>query len=189
VHWQRWCSDLLAETVRMQQLAEQLLLLACLDREDFMPQNKAVDLDDLVDRAVALRHHDERTIDLSHVQPVQVRGDPTLLEQAVNNLLDNALRHARSTVSIGTTRSDGHAMITVEDDGPGIPADRRTDVLQSFTRLDDARARDAGGAGLGLAITHDVVVAHGGTMEIGDSSMGGAALRIVLPSGADAQPG
>jgi signal transduction histidine kinase len=103
----------------------------------------------------------------------------------VANLVDNALRHARTVVRVGTARSDGHVAILVEDDGPGIPHDRRAEVLRPFTRLDDARDRDAGGAGLGLAITNDVVVAHGGTVEIGDSALGGAALRIVLPAVGD----
>jgi signal transduction histidine kinase len=182
VDWQRVSGDVLNQTVRMQHLAEQLLLLARLDREDFVPRAKAVDLDDLVDRVVTVRGRRDRSIDLTRLQPVQVRGDPTLLEHAVANLVDNALRHAHATVRIGTARSDGHVAILVEDDGPGIPRDRRADVLRPFTRLDDARDRDAGGAGLGLAIANDVAIAHGGTVEIGDSALGGAALRIVLPA-------
>jgi signal transduction histidine kinase len=182
VDWQRVSGDVLDQTVRMQHLAEQLLLLARLDREDFVPRAKAVDLDDLVDRVVTVRGRRDRSIDLTQLQPVQVRGDPTLLEHAVANLVDNALRHAQATVRIGTARSDGHVAILVEDDGPGIPRDRRADVLRPFTRLDDARDRDAGGTGLGLAIANDVAMAHGGTVEIGDSALGGAALRIVLPA-------
>jgi signal transduction histidine kinase len=185
VDWPRVSDEVLEQTVRMQHLAEQLLLLARLDREDFVPRAKAVDLDDLVDRVVTVRGREDRSIDLTPLRPVQVRGDPTLLEQAVANLVDNALRHARTVVRVGTARSDGHVAIVVEDDGPGIPHDRRAEVLRPFTRLDDARDRDAGGAGLGLAITNDVVVAHGGTVEIGDSALGGAALRIVLPAVGD----
>jgi signal transduction histidine kinase len=180
--WQRTSGELLAQTVRMQHLAEQLLLLARLDRDGFTPRIKAVDLDDLIDQAVAARNNHQRVIDVAGVHPVQVRGDPTLLEHAVANLLDNALHHARLAIRVRTARRNAHAVILVDDDGPGIPSDRRADVLRPFTRLDDARDRDAGGAGLGLAIAHDIAVAHGGTIEIDDSDLGGAALRIVLPS-------
>lgn len=185
IDWERFGDDLLTQVVRLQHLAEQLLLLERLDRDGFAPRTRAVDLDDLVDR-VAAAHGGDRSIDVSGIRPVQVRGDPTLLEHAVANLLDNAVRHARSIVRVGTAVVDGHAAVVVEDDGPGIPRDHRADMLRPFTRLDDARDRTAGGAGLGLAITHDVAVAHGGTVELGDSPLGGAALRILLPYVGDA---
>lgn len=107
-----------------------------------------------------------------------VRSRPVDLD----DLVDNAMRHARAHVRIAIDGRDGHAEILVEDDGPGIPGDHRDDVLRAFTRLDDARDRDAGGAGLGLAITNDIVTAHGGTVTIGASDLGGAALRIVVPT-------
>jgi signal transduction histidine kinase len=180
--WRQISGEVLGETMRMQHLAEQLLVLARLDREDFVPRASAVDLDDLVDRIVRVSRRRQRSIDLTGLQPIQVRGDPTLLEHAVANLVDNAVRHAETLVRVSTARNDGRVEIVVEDDGTGIPRDRRAEVLRPFTRLDEARDRDAGGAGLGLAIANDVAVAHGGAVEIGDSALGGAALRIVLPA-------
>ena len=69
----------------------------------------------------------------------------------------------------------------VDDDGPGIPESDRADVVQRFVRLDEGRARDVGGAGLGLAVASDVAAAHGGRLEIGDSPLGGARVTITLP--------
>ena len=71
--------------------------------------------------------------------------------------------------------------VHVDDDGPGIPVADAGDVVQRFVRLDEGRARDGGGAGLGLAVASDVAAAHGGRLEIGDSPLGGARLTLVLP--------
>ena len=74
-------------------------------------------------------------------------------------------------------------LLTVEDDGPGIPPDRRAEALLPFRRLDDARGRRAGGAGLGLAIAVKAVEAMGGALTLGDSTLGGLAVRVDLPKG------
>ncbi|MBA3373459.1 MAG: ATP-binding protein [Actinomycetota bacterium] len=181
VDWLSTSGDLLATTIRMQRLSDQLLLLARLDGAGLAPRRRAVDLDDVVAVAVA-RMHDghELEIDLSALLPVQLQADPTLVEHAVGNLIDNALRHARSRLRVVTTSDDHIALVTVEDDGPGIPADRRDHVVRPFARLDEARDRDGGGAGLGLTIAGDIAAAHGGRLTIGDSDLGGAAVRIEL---------
>jgi signal transduction histidine kinase len=72
--------------------------------------------------------------------------------------------------------------VSVDDDGPGIPAERRTDVLRRFVRLDEARARDSGGAGLGLAVADDVARTHGARVEIADAPLGGARVSLILPT-------
>ena len=72
-------------------------------------------------------------------------------------------------------------MLDVADDGPGVPPDQRARVFERFVRLDDARARADGGAGLGLAIVAEVVAAHGGTVDVVDSPLGGALFRVRLP--------
>ena len=90
------------------------------------------------------------------------------LARVVANLLDNAVRHARSSVrAVGRAATAAYCVVTVTDDGPGIPAADRERVFDRFTRLDDARARDAGGAGLGLAIVRELVRRHGGTVYAG----------------------
>ena len=125
-------------------------------------------------------------------QPIETQGNvpndlrlkvrPVSLERALDNLIGNAMRYgsqARLSVSV----SDTHVSFVVEDDGPGIPAERRAEALQPFSRLDEARNQDGGsGVGLGLAITADIARQHGGAMELSDSpDLGGLKAEIILP--------
>ncbi|CAN5129584.1 HAMP domain-containing sensor histidine kinase [soil metagenome] len=179
--WDTRSLVLLEDTLRIQRLIEQLLLLARLDAGRTVAA-RPVDLDDVV-MSVAGRLANCRaiTLDLEGIEPVQIGGDPTLVEQLVVNLLDNAMRHADQTVRITTGPGDGGgAFLQVEDDGRGIPAHRRDQVLHRFTRLEDARDRDSGGLGLGLAIAADIAHAHAGEIEVGASDLGGARLRVLL---------
>jgi signal transduction histidine kinase len=99
-------------------------------------------------------------------------GERDALGRVVANLLDNAVRHAASSVRLTVTADGAYQMITVADDGPGIPAADRERVFQRFTRLDDGRARDAGGSGLGLAIVRELVRRHDGTVTLSDAEPG-----------------
>ncbi|MFF4484733.1 ATP-binding protein [Streptomyces sp. NPDC001520] len=120
-------------------------------------------------------------------EPVLVYGHRSLLARVLGNLLDNAERHATSTITIRLTHHpDQHqAVLEVCDDGPGIPPQYRTHVFERFTRLDDARTQDSGGAGLGLALAqHITTTLHHGTLRITDSPHG-AHLTVCLPTAAD----
>ena len=108
-------------------------------------------------------------VDSRAVSAAAVVGVPSQLTRAVQNLLDNAERHAATTVTITLAEFDGIATLTVSDDGAGIPPDKRTEIFERFARLDDARTRDAGGTGLGLAITRDIVQRHHGTIRLADT--------------------
>ena len=172
-------TSVLAEVTALQRLVEDLLLLA---RGDAGAPARAVpvDLDDVVDRVVRARA--DPRVDAGDVRPVQVVGDPEQLERAVRNLLDNAVRHARDAVVL-TLREQpsGTAVLTVTDDGPGIPPDDAGRVFERFTRLDDARSAGDGGAGLGLAIARDVAERHGGGLELDPTVPGGARFVLRLP--------
>jgi signal transduction histidine kinase len=91
--------------------------------------------------------------------------------------VDNAARHATSTVTVSVRREGGTAVLDVTDDGPGIPPDQREIVFQRFARLDAARAKDKGGTGLGLAIARETAHRHGGELNVEDSERGA---RLVL---------
>ena len=106
---------------------------------------------------------------------------PLTIKRILANLIDNARRHA-DRVEL-TLRKDGphHFTIDVDDDGPGIPLDRRDEALLPFRRLDQARARDAGGAGIGLAAAHKAAAAMGGTLTLRDSPLGGLGVSLTLP--------
>jgi signal transduction histidine kinase len=173
----------LAEEARLESLVDDLLLLTRSDEGGLGLHPTSVDLDDLTleeaHRGPALA----LAMDTTGVTPVLVDGDEALLRRAVRNLIDNASRHAAKRVEVATRVEHGRAIITVHDDGPGIPAEHREDVFQRFVRLDQARSADEGGAGLGLAIVAEVVAAHGGEVAILTSPLGGAAVRIQLPGG------
>jgi len=96
------------------------------------------------------------------------------------NLLGNAARHAQH-IRLAAQRRDHQLEITVDDDGPGIPEDRREDVFKAFFRLDEARNLDSGGVGLGLSISRDIVHAHGGEISLETSPLGGLRVGVLLP--------
>jgi signal transduction histidine kinase len=100
----------------------------------------------------------------------------------VRNLLANAVRHARDRVTVTLDERDDRVLLVVDDDGPGIPEEERSRVLERFVRLDEARTRDGGGAGLGLAIVSKVVESSGGTVVVGEAPGGGARLTVSLPA-------
>ena len=110
-----------------------------------------------------------------------MRGASDQLRRVVRNLLDNAVRHARSSVTVGLEESNGDVVLSVADDGPGIPAHRRLEVFERFRRLDESRSGGTGGAGLGLSIARDVVERHGGTISIDPGHEPGARFVVTLP--------
>ncbi|MFF7953866.1 sensor histidine kinase [Streptomyces griseorubiginosus] len=163
------------DTVRLQRLAADLLLLARLDAGERRGDAR-VDLGELAARCA--RGRDGVTVEAPAVEVTGSRGQ---LERVLGNLLDNAQRHARTAVAV-TVRRDGEwAVVSVADDGSGVPAADRERVFERFVRLDEARARDDGGAGLGLAIARDVAVRHGGTLTVRDAPAGGALFELRLP--------
>jgi signal transduction histidine kinase len=172
--------DLLRETVRMGRLVDHLLLLARSDAGTISANQVPVDLEDVIYEAMASV---EPTVPVttSDVEPVQVKGQPALLEHIVTNLIENAERYAGSSIDVSLRGNHEHAILTVDDDGPGIPEDRREEVLQRFVRVDESRERGTGGAGLGLAIVSEIVRIHGGSIEVTDSPSGGARIRVLLP--------
>lgn len=169
------------EGLRMQELVDALLLLTRLDEQAALRED-LVDLDDLALAEVRRLRAGGATVDGSGIRAARVRGDARLLGQLVRNLADNAARHARSAVAIGVTGRGAEVVLTVDDDGAGVPPDERDRIFERFVRLDEARARDAGGSGLGLAIVRAIAEAEGGGVRVEDSPLGGARFSVVLPA-------
>ena len=124
------------------------------------------------------RHGHQASVNF-HGQPV-VTVRPAAFKRCLANLLTNASRFA-STVAVTGHRDHRWLTVTVDDDGPGIPAPLRDDVFKPFLRLDDARNQDEGGTGLGLAIARDIARSHGGDITLGDSPMGGLRATVRVP--------
>nr|WP_281363963.1 ATP-binding protein [Microbacterium immunditiarum] len=186
-HPERVSADELTETVldegqRLERLVQGMLVLARADERALTITAVDVDLDDvLYAEAQRLRALGKVETDASAVRPVRVHADAALVRQAVRNLVDNAARHARTRVVLSSDVADGMALVTVDDDGPGVPPDQRERVFERFVRLDDARSRDAGGSGLGLAIVREIAVRHGGSARLAESLLGGARAELRLP--------
>ena len=180
----------LAETLRLERLVDDLLLLARSD-EETPARRAAVDLDDLLFQEVARadRAGAHVTVDTSRVSGGQVLGDAGQLARMVANLLENALRFATARVELSLQETGGGVRLSVADDGPGIAEQDRERIFERFTRLDASRARAAGGAGLGLAIVREIVDRHGGTVRAQASAQGGAEFLVELPAASDAADG
>jgi signal transduction histidine kinase len=166
-------ADLVADTERLSRLADDLLLLARLDDTGAgRPAGAPVEVSALV-REVAGRYAAARVpVVVAAPRRLWVAGRADELRRVLANLLDNAVRHAATEVRVDASVEDRAVVVVVRDDGAGIaPADRDR-VFERFTRLDDARGRDEGGAGLGLGIVRELVRGHGGTVRLADAEPG-----------------
>ena len=174
-------NTLLPEAQRMRLLIEDLLLLARADEQSLMLRKDQVLLGDLAEVEVNRARRDAGCAIHTEVSAVCFIGDPAAVSRVIRNIVDNAVRHAKSRVDIHVGSRDGDAIITVSDDGRGIPPAERARVFERFVRLDSDRARSSGGSGLGLAIVAEVVAAHGGTVTIDDRPGGGTKITVALP--------
>ncbi|MFE6696708.1 sensor histidine kinase [Streptomyces sp. NPDC057718] len=171
-----------ADTVRLQVLAADLLLLARLDAGE-KPGGGTVELGALVREEVSQRTGDRIAVavEVPEGGAYEVNGSRGQLSRVIGNLLDNAQRHADARVAVSVAADGRGVRVEVRDDGDGVPEDERERIFERFVRLDDARSRDDGGAGLGLAIARDVAARHGGTLTVHRADEGGAAFRLWLP--------
>ncbi|MBR1756877.1 MAG: two-component sensor histidine kinase [Alphaproteobacteria bacterium] len=109
-----------------------------------------------------------------------VQGREQALRRAVTNIIENAFHYGK-TIAVKLESDEKRLELIVEDDGPGIPADKREDVFKAFYRVEGSRNKETGGVGLGLAIAKDVIVSHGGSIQLSDSNLGGLRVLISLP--------
>jgi len=144
--------------------------------EQSAPTDMAAFLDEL--KLDAERHGHKASV-VFHGQPI-VTVRPAAFKRCLANLVSNAARFA-PTIAITGHRDHRWLTVTVDDDGPGIPAEQREEVFKPFLRLDDARNQDKGGTGLGLAIARDIARSHGGDIMLGDSPLGGLRATVRVP--------
>ena len=145
---------------------------------------KSTDVSKLVHDAVAAtgRGGERNRVSMEITPGLVLPVKPNALRRCLNNLIDNALKHgSRALVTLRRPRDDGAVEILVDDDGPGIPEDRREEAFRPFHRLDEGRNLQSGGSGLGLAIARDIARAHGGDLTLADSPLGGLRAAIRLP--------
>lgn len=181
--------SVLDDAGRLEELVEDLLTLAHNDGSRMSRLSVLVDLDDLILEEVGRRPQPARSaIDISAVSGAQILGDPSQLSRVIRNLLDNAVRHGGTRVvltageeTVAAGERHGVAVITITDDGPGIPADYRERIFERFARVDKARTPAEGGTGLGLAISREIIEGHGGTIVVDPAYSHGARFVVRLP--------
>jgi signal transduction histidine kinase len=185
--WPAVVADVQADNLRMQHVVDELLDLARIDEDAPVgpaPGAEPVDLGAVV--AGEVDALDTAAVDVAlTLRPATVVARRSELALVIRNLLTNACRHARHAVRV-TVEQDGPdagapVVLVVEDDGPGIPPGERDRVFERFTRLDEARSRDDGGVGLGLAIVRALALRRGWTVEIADAPGGGARVTVAVP--------
>jgi signal transduction histidine kinase len=172
------------ETDRLSQLADDLLLLARVDSGTLPLRREPISAQDLL-TTIATRFRRRaaesgRRIDVASASDVDLLGDRRRLEQALSNLIENALRHGAGTIGIEAVEDDGLVSVHVTDEGNGFPAAFLGRAFERFSRA--TGSRDTGGAGLGLAIVAAVAQAHGGSVTASNRTNGGADVALTLPA-------
>lgn len=174
-----------SESRRLERLVTSLLALEA--RENAAPSHITFRLDQLIS------HHFIDLEAISHrpvtqdLEAIEINGDPDSWEQLLGNLTQNIDRYTPEgsavSVSLKQTTHEGKrfAVLTINDSGPGIPANMRTEIFARFTRLDLSRSTETGGFGLGMSIVKAVVESHGGLIELGESPQGGLQIVISVP--------
>ncbi|MFG2075386.1 sensor histidine kinase [Nonomuraea maritima] len=158
---------------------DELLLLARLDAGADAHRER-VDLRRAVEEQARAREGARVPLFLRLCPTAEIFGSPLQLDRLLTNLLDNAVRHAATRVDVAMSTADGLVTMTVTDDGDGIAPEDRERVFERFTRLESARTKDSGGSGLGLALSREIVAAHGGSIVVADH-WPGARFVVVLP--------
>ena len=114
-------------------------------------------------------------------EPAQFYARPMTLARAFGNIIENAARYAKTTIRITEHDSPEQIEVIIEDDGPGIPDNKKRDAMRPFVRLDESRSEKTGGTGLGLSIAQTAIENHGGQIFLEDSDLGGLRVRVILP--------
>jgi len=184
---------MLEEVARLTAMIDTLLTIAHADSGEVQLHRTVFGLNDLVQESVAvvgvLAEDKRQTILVAGGSQFNVSADRNFLRMAVINLLDNAVKYSPTGSTIRLRLSEGDATpdlaqfveLAIEDEGPGIPADKAKRVFDRFYRVDEGRTRDAGGAGLGLAIAKWAVESHGGTIDLRPRLPNGSVFNIRLP--------
>ena len=144
-------------------------------------KNTFVDMNELILSIINKFRNSKALIRYSTNDQVSaIQGREQALKRAITNIISNAFNYGK-TIAVALESNNKKLEITVDDDGPGIPEDKREDVFKAFYRVDESRNKETGGVGLGLSIARDIITSHGGKIELSDSELGGLRVLISIP--------
>ena len=168
----------LEDVLEMEKMLEGYLSFA---RGDGAEESVSVDMNALISGIVAKFKSAKNKIKYEKNENISLfLGREQALKRMVSNIISNACRYAKN-IEVDLKETNNRLEITVDDDGPGIPENKREDVFKAFYRLEESRNKETGGVGLGLSITKDIVRSHGGSIRLSDSPLGGLRVEIKLP--------
>ena len=180
--------DILSESDRLGRMVDQMLTLAEADAGQRTVLTAEVSLNELVDQVTrsmrSLAEAREISLNAQLNSDISLSGDPSRLRELLTVLLDNAVKYtdAGGRVDVSVRKEHRKAIITVSDNGPGIPSEALPHVFDRFYRVDEARSRESGGTGLGLAIARHIVEAHSGTIDVESKIREGTVVTVELPA-------
>jgi two-component system sensor histidine kinase CpxA len=182
------------DTIQLDSMLERILTVARLENGQYKPKFESLSLNDIIDDVVDDARFEAAatavTVNYLDDAMVQVNGDPGLLRSAIENVVRNAIFYSGhgGTITLRLRVEDGHAILTVRDNGKGVPEESLPLLFKPFYRVDDARGTTTGGMGLGLAIVRNAVAAHGGTVSARNVSPHGLEVELRLPIAGTTQP-
>jgi len=183
---QKYIDSMNTDIDELDSLVTELLTYAQFDREKPDLKLETLEFDSWINDFT--EHHRMTIFDIdlqldnnNELLNKKITIDSKLIHRAISNLITNAIRYATNNIRISASYNDKHFIISVEDDGPGVPLQDREKILEPFTRLDLSRDRRSGGCGLGLSIVKQIAAWHNGKITISDSSLGGAKFNFECP--------
>jgi two-component system sensor histidine kinase CpxA len=182
------------DTIQLDSMLERILTVARLENGQYKPKFESLSLNDLIDEVIDDARFEaaatDATVNYADDAMLHVNGDPGLLRSAIENVVRNAIFYSgqRGRIDVRLRLDDSHAILTVRDNGKGVPDDALALLFKPFYRVDDARGTTTGGMGLGLAIVRNAVAVHGGTVSARNVSPHGLEVELRLPVAGSALP-
>lgn len=184
---QQWLADMEDDLVKLESLVDELLSYSRLDQASYKLNLQPINLDLWLREQLEILRFPS-TINIHYQapdqkEPLTISLDSHHMQRVLSNLIGNATHFAKDRIELSwePNPKQNKIVINIDDDGPGIPIEKRKDLFLPFTRADKSRSRKSGGVGLGLAIVAKIIQLHQGKIQILDSPLGGARLQIVLP--------
>jgi len=144
----------------------------------YLEKNEIFDISELIE--ITINKYDNDSISKKLIPRVYMNGRKNLIQRSLNNIIDNSIKYA-SKVNLGLSKNNNSIIVTIDDDGLGIPAKEYQNVFKPFYKLDRSRGDSRSSVGLGLSITSDIIKSHGGNIVLGKSHLGGLSVKIFLP--------